>query len=217
MQHVLAPPPRLQLDAKRILATSGAIAVHVAILMMLLMPAPVATPQAQEEVIVVPTDPVKQELPKITPPPKLEKPKPLPQHQPPPLPTRSIPEEQIDPVDQTQSFVDKYVPEIEGPPRDFGVVAESSPFQQLATDMAPAPPYPRMAVQRRVQGTVTLRIHVDAGGKPIEVSVEKSSGSRILDEAALKFVQNRWHFVPAQSNGQAVDAWALVPIEFVLD
>jgi protein TonB len=216
MQHVLAPPPRLQLDAKRILATSGAIAVHVAILMMLLMPAPVATPQAQEEVIVVPVDPVKQELPKITPPPPIEKPKPQPVQQTPRQAT-PIPDEQVDPVDQTVSPVDKYVPEVIGPPKDFRAVAESSPFQQLTTDMAPAPPYPRMALQRGVAGTVTLRIHVDATGRPIEVSVEKSSGSRILDEAALKFVQNRWHFVPAQSNGQAIDAWALVPIEFVLN
>jgi hypothetical protein len=44
-----APP---QLDAKRILATSGAIAVHVAMLMMLMMPAQAPTPQAQEEIIV---------------------------------------------------------------------------------------------------------------------------------------------------------------------
>jgi hypothetical protein len=30
-------------------------------------------------------------------------------------------------------------------------------------------------------------------------------------------VQARWRFVPATSNGSAVEAWALVPIEFVLD
>jgi protein TonB len=51
-----------------------------------------------------------------------------------------------------------------------------------------------MAVQRGIEGTVMLRIHVDAGGKPIEVSIEKSSGSRILDEAALKVRQGALAF-----------------------
>jgi protein TonB len=61
-----------------------------------------------------------------------------------------------------------------------------------------------------------LRVHVDASGRPMEVSIEQSSGSRLLDEAALRHVKARWKFVPAQSNGQAVEAWGLVPIEFVL-
>ena len=63
---------------------------------------------------------------------------------------------------------------------------------------------------------MTLRIHVDAGGQPIEVMVERSSGHAILDEAALKTVRKRWRFVPATRDGQAIEGWALVPVEFVL-
>lgn len=217
MQLAYASLPRMQLDAKRILATSGAISVHVAILMMLMMPAAVVTPQAHEEVIVIPLDPPKEKLEVIKPPEAKEKPKPTPIIPEQRTPPREIVEERVEPVDQTPGPMDEHIQEVKEPPNDFGNTGEVSPFQQLATDLSPAPPYPRMAVQRNIQGTVMLRIHVDAVGKPIAVSIEKSSGSRILDEAALKFVQARWHFVPAQSNGQAVDAWALVPIEFVLD
>jgi protein TonB len=216
MQHALAAHSRLQVDAKRIAATSGAIAVHAAVLMMLMMPAKVAPPQAME-VIVEPVWQDRKPLPPPPPPPKPEQPRPQPVTQAlqPQVPV-------VDPppvnVDQAPSVVDYVAPELpDAPATSFDTGAATSMFQQLLTDAAPPPPYPKPAVMRGIEGTVTLRIHVDASGRPIEVSVESSSGSALLDQAALKFVKARWHFVPAQRDGQAAEGWALVPIEFVLD
>ena len=216
MSHAHAALPRQSLDAKRILATSGAIAIHVAILMMLMMPAQVATPEPEAQVIGIEFQEPRP-LPPPPPPPKPEElPKPKPIHQQ-VAPIVPIVEPVVDPVDQTQSVVDIAVPEITDEATSFDPGPATAVFQQLATRFAPPPPYPRSALQRGFEGTVLLRIRVDAGGNPVEVSVEKSSGFRILDEAALKAVKARWKFVPAQSNGQAIEGWALVPVEFVID
>ena len=215
MQHALADAPRLQLDPKRIAATSGAIAVHVVVLMMLMMPAQAPAPVAVEEIIVP-----NWEKPRVLPP------QPPPPQQPPRQPPQAAPPRQVVPIadppvvnlDQEASAVDFLAPVVpELPPTSFDSGPPASVFQELATIAAPAPPYPRQAMARNVEGTVGLRIHVDAGGNPIEVSIERSSGSALLDQAALKQVKARWRFVPAQRDGQATDAWALVSIAFVLD
>ena len=57
---------------------------------------------------------------------------------------------------------------------------------------------------------------VNIRGMPTEVTVEHSSGHEILDEAAVRTVQKRWRFVPATRNGQPIEGWALVPVNFVL-
>jgi len=68
----------------------------------------------------------------------------------------------------------------------------------------------------RLESTVIVG-RVTTQGRPVAGSIEKSSGSRLLDQAALKFVLARWHFHPALQGGVGVDAIALVPIEFSLD
>ena len=214
MSHAAALP-RLPLDAKRILATSGAIAVHVGVLMMLMMPPATQATVAHED-IIVPNWEKPKDPPPPPPPPKPDKPQPVVQHvQPRPIPIADPPPIVYD--DQAVAVDEKAeaVPEL--PPNTFTETVEASSFQQLAVAIGTAPAYPRPAIQRNMQGTVMLRVHVDASGKPIEVSIEQSSGFRLLDEAALKHIKARWKFVPAQSNGQAVEAWGLVPVEFVLE
>jgi protein TonB len=128
----------------------------------------------------------------------------------------AIVEPPVESVDQSPSPMDIPVPDVPVAPDDYQVAPAGAGFLQLATLVAPAPQYPRAALQRRLAGTVKLRIHVDASGMPTEVLVERSSGHAILDEAAVKTVQKRWRFVPATRDGQPVEGWALVPVEFVL-
>jgi protein TonB len=213
MSHAAAALPPARLDAKRIAATSGAIAVHVAVLMMLMMPPELKLETPDEIITQVTIDPPK--IKPIDPPPKKPETPQTIQHTVVPAPV-SIPDPPVEPVDTTPSVVDYDAPPATDTPNTVTAVAEASPFQQLAVAVGAPPTYPKMAITRGVEGTVVLRIHVDANGKPMEVSIENSSGSRILDEAALKFVKAHWTFVPAQSGGQAVDAWGLVPIQFVL-
>lgn len=77
----------------------------------------------------------------------------------------------------------------------------------------PAPEYPALAQRRGWEGTVLLRVHVLASGRPGEVQVQQSAGRQQLDEAALAAVK-RWSFVPAKQGDQAVDGWVTVPIDF---
>ncbi len=86
----------------------------------------------------------------------------------------------------------------------------------IAYETATPPPYPIAEVRAGVQGTVLLRVLVDETGKPVQVLVAKSSGSRELDRAALKHVLAAWRFHPAQRDGHAIEAWAQVPVEFKL-
>lgn len=215
MAYAHAALPRLDLDAKRIAATTLAIGLHVGVLMMLLAPVRQDRPASgieEPDMIVVPTIKPKP----IDPPPK---PKPIETKLPPPLaPPQHVQAQDppIEPVDQTVGAMDfaSLPDDTSASSFDTGPVGPS--FVQLATVAAPAPVYPRPAIARRMTGTVILRIQVDAAGRPMQVSIEESSGHAILDQAALKVVKSRWRFVPATQDGVAVEAWARVPIEFVL-
>lgn len=80
----------------------------------------------------------------------------------------------------------------------------------------PAPKYPELAVRRGWSGEVLLRVHVLASGRPDQVGVERSSGRKVLDDAAVATVNN-WVFAPAKRGNAAIDGWVTVPIEFKLD
>lgn len=75
------------------------------------------------------------------------------------------------------------------------------------------PSYPAAALRSREEGTVLLRVEVDAGGNPTSVDVERSSRSRDLDRAARDAV-SQWTFQPAVENGQPVASTVTVPVDF---
>lgn len=210
MEHAASRLSPLSLDPKRIAASSAAVAVHIAALMMLMLPAQrAALPTVGEEPSLVVVPQVKK-IPPLVPLPVEHRPLPHPVRQPalpPPAPVDSTPS----PVDFQEIPVPPALPET----RCEGPVA-ASVFAQIVADVAPPPPYPAQARLRRLSGEVTLRIRVDALGRPMQASIESSSGSSLLDEAARKFVMARWHFLPATQDGRPVEAEALVPINFVL-
>ncbi len=76
-------------------------------------------------------------------------------------------------------------------------------------------PYPREALLRHEQGTVMLRVLVGVDGQPQQIEIERSSGSRTLDNAAREAVR-RWSFKAGMRGGVAYAAWAMVPISFNL-
>jgi protein TonB len=77
----------------------------------------------------------------------------------------------------------------------------------------PKPEYPRAAEKMGWSGTVILRVRVLANGSAESVQVKKSSGKKVLDEAATNAVKN-WTFVPSKRGSTPIDGWATVPIEF---
>jgi protein TonB len=80
----------------------------------------------------------------------------------------------------------------------------------------PAPDYPAQAARQGWQGTVLLRVRVLQTGAVESVEVVKSSGKKVLDDAAIQTVQ-RWVFAPSTRGDTPVDGFATVPIEFKLD
>ncbi len=87
--------------------------------------------------------------------------------------------------------------------------------RELAPIARVQPEYPPAAFRAREEGTVLLRVDVDAVGSPTNVSVVRRSGSRELDRAAQEAVQ-KWKFNPAIQGGKAVAASAEIPVDFSL-
>lgn len=99
------------------------------------------------------------------------------------------------------------------------MVAESSAAGAIQTTLiakAPIhPDYPMESRRRNEEGSVTLSVRVSAEGKPISVQLNKSSGFKRLDQAAIKAV-HRARFHPAVQRKKAVDSELLLTFEFRL-
>ncbi|HYA86150.1 MAG TPA: energy transducer TonB [Nitrospirota bacterium] len=79
----------------------------------------------------------------------------------------------------------------------------------------PKPQYPLIARRMKLEGTVILQVLVSSEGKPEIVRLGKSSGSSVLDQAALTAVQG-WSFIPARQGNDPISAWVDVPLRFRL-
>ncbi len=77
----------------------------------------------------------------------------------------------------------------------------------------PNPVYPALSKRLREEGTVLLRVNLDAQGIVLDLTIEKSSSFQRLDQAALEAVK-QWRFIPAKRGQAALPSTALVPIEF---
>jgi protein TonB len=77
------------------------------------------------------------------------------------------------------------------------------------------PQYPRLARRLGVEGTVTLRLAIDASGKLSGVEVIQSAGHG-FDEEALRAVQQS-SFAPAVREGRPIACLALLQIRFQLN
>lgn len=96
-------------------------------------------------------------------------------------------------------------------PSAKGAVTETKP----AYLRNPAPVYPELARTRGWEGTVVLKVLVSADGAVQEILVDSSSNYKILDDAALKTVQN-WQFRPARVGHLAFSSWIKIPVRFTL-
>ncbi len=56
----------------------------------------------------------------------------------------------------------------------------------------PKPPYPRIALLARAQGTTTVHFTTDALGNVASAMIVRSTGNAALDAATLSYVRNNW-------------------------
>lgn len=77
------------------------------------------------------------------------------------------------------------------------------------------PAYPRAARRDNIQGRVVMRVRVSADGRPLDAEVAVSSGSALLDRAALAAL-TACRFVPASQGGKPIAFVYEVPYRFRL-
>ncbi|HYK02786.1 MAG TPA: TonB family protein [Thermoanaerobaculia bacterium] len=76
-------------------------------------------------------------------------------------------------------------------------------------------PYPSMARQQKVEGTVITNVLVSETGNVLEVRVVRGISRGGLNEAAVSAMR-RSSFAPGTKDGVKVKAWVTVPVEFKL-
>ncbi len=207
------------LDINRTLALAAAIALNVSALLLLSLVgvAPVSPLKAVAEPTYLIPDWIRA---------KPIEPEILPVPAPPSAPVRPTPRQasvRTTPVETTQ-VVEASVVVVESSTLPVveeigsGVVgmAAASRAATVAYGDASPPPYPAAALKRGLEGLVTLAVLVAADGSVEQIRVQRSSGHRVLDREALRHVREHWRFQPAWRDGQAVSAWASVPVEFTI-
>jgi len=78
------------------------------------------------------------------------------------------------------------------------------------------PPYPAAARRANETGTVRLRFLIDVNGKVLDSKIERSSGSRRLDEAARAGL-SLCRFRPGMVNGRPEQSWGSIDYVWKLE
>lgn len=94
----------------------------------------------------------------------------------------------------------------------------------LAAETAPAidskscepPKYPKAALMNEETGTVSMGFLIGTDGKVVESKIEKSSGSKSLDKAALTAL-GQCKFKPGTKDGKPEQLWAKVDFVWKLE
>lgn len=217
--HFPSGTTRDPIDGGRIAANTGTLLINGAVVLALLVP-------LSQQIVQAPVQ--RDDAIQIV---QLEKPKPIVPLPPdpveivrkPPTPT-SQPVRTPQPVARVeQQVVDSQPGDVEITAPDVAIDTTPSlepvappAAAQLQALVSPPPPYPGDAMRAGLSGTVELEILVGADGQPLDVRVVRSSGHRVLDQAARRTVLSKWRFQPATRDGRAVEALGRVPIEFKL-
>lgn len=80
----------------------------------------------------------------------------------------------------------------------------------------PPPNYPSLPLQAGIEGTCVIKAVIDTLGNVVDVKIYKSSGNRLLDDAALTAFRS-YQFKPAVQHDRPVSVWIRMPITFKLN
>ena len=81
----------------------------------------------------------------------------------------------------------------------------------------PKPPYPAAMRQRRIQGSVGVRIAVSQQGTPTAVNITRPSGHAEFDSTARSWILRHWRFRPATTAGKATASTVTTTVRFRLN
>ena len=92
----------------------------------------------------------------------------------------------------------------------------AGPISQREVTRKLVPRYPKWALERRVSGTVVVRIWVQPNGQVKGVpTVESSSGYPDLDQVVVDAL-HCWEFAPLGPGVKAEDQWGVITFKFTL-
>jgi protein TonB len=107
-------------------------------------------------------------------------------------------------------------PEVHVPAKNISAPAPPSTVEAKPNYLRNPPPlYPEAARRKHQDGLVILAVTVTPEGQASRVSIKKSSGFPILDNAAVQAVQN-WEFQPARLGPLALESQIEIPVHFEL-
>ena len=73
--------------------------------------------------------------------------------------------------------------------------------------------YPQSAIKEGIEGEVRARLLISKKGSVIDVILEKTSGSEILDTTTINYVK-KLSFLPAELNGKNKEVWTSMVVRF---
>jgi protein TonB len=211
------------LDWLRVSAWSGSFAVHIAILLLMVLPMTVPSTRQRAETIVarwIENEPPPRAKPEPPPPQVPHRVRQVQVRTQPPRPVLvtpiAVPAPTLPISDTAKAQSDIADSSMSASDTGSGDIGAGGATEMLAYATPVRPRYPLAAARAREQGTVLLRVLVDENGVPERVEIARSSGHARLDAAARDTVmQARFH--PLLRAGQAIAAWGLVPIAFRLE
>jgi protein TonB len=162
---------------------------------------PPPAPELESMIQPPPPDLPPPAFPVQAPPPPPPKPKPQAAKPPPPKPHPALPA-------PSRSQAAAAQPQPPAAPKTVGA-------SQVSFLVRPNPVYPSRSRRNNEQGVAMVRVLIDIGGRPSQVSLQTSSGYAALDESALSAVRAA-QFRPYSEGGAPQPVWVLVPIKFVL-
>jgi len=77
-----------------------------------------------------------------------------------------------------------------------------------------SPQATRIAIQRRVTGTVLLRVLVDENGAPAKVEILRDTSPKVGLGDSSKAALEQWRWKPATKDGHRVKTWIVVQVPF---
>ncbi|BBU27200.1 protein TonB [Burkholderia sp. THE68] len=227
--------PAANANPRVIAACVAVVVIHAALLGVALtmrnepLPRPIEAKSITAQLISETPQPAPQPVAVETPPPPKPVPQPVPKPQPKPKVKPKIePKPTPLPVTEAPSQIAAPAPEPTppAPPQPVAPAAPAigKPTMDLAAPKNVAhlscniaqPDYPAMAKRRGETGTAVIRLTVGLAGKIENVTLQKSSGSSRLDDAALDAVRGS-ACSPYKENGEAIRATATVPFVFSLN
>lgn len=99
---------------------------------------------------------------------------------------------------------------------DKRIVTIDAPPSMGMSSACARPDYPARAAREGAEGTVTLALLINTSGQVADAKVQRTSGSRDLDRAAISAL-SMCTFKPATANGVPTQAWGQIAYVWTLD